>query len=126
MKKQVTDEKLVELLIIHGGVKGAAVACGLTQRAIYARLKKPAFRAEYDERRQQTLDDATLQLADSVGDAVTLLRQTVKDGESPALRLQAAEALLRHALRYTEMTDTLRRVAELERKLDNMEAANEE
>ncbi len=127
MKKQVTDEKLVELLIIHGGVKGAAVACGLTQRAIYARLKKPSFRAEYDERRQQTLDDATLQLADSVGDAVTLLRRTVKDGESPAaLRLQAAEALLRHALRYTEMTDTLRRVAELERKLDNMEAANEE
>ena len=73
-----------------------------------------------------TAQKDTIQLADSVGDAVTLLRRTVKDSEAPkALRLQAAEALLRHALRYTEMTDTLRRVAELEKRLDEAEANNE-
>ena len=49
MAKQVTDEKLLEMLLVHGGVRGAAVALGLSENAIYKRLRDDSFRQQYDQ-----------------------------------------------------------------------------
>ena len=46
MAKKVTDEKLLEMMLIHGGVQGAAIVLGISENAIYKRLKDDSFRQQ--------------------------------------------------------------------------------
>lgn len=118
MAKTITDEKLLELLLVHGGVKGAASATKLTERAIRARLMNEEFRKKYDAMRELSLENATMAMSDTLSDAVGVLRSMVNNAAlSPSIRLQSADSLLKHALRYTEFVALSRRVSELESKL---------
>ncbi len=118
MRKKLTDEALIEMLLVHGGVKGAAVATGLSERAIYQRLQNPAVRAKYDEMRSLSLEGATMALSGSLVDAVNLLHDVVTDEHAQtSLRIQSADALLRHSLRYAEFTSLQKRIEQLEKAL---------
>ena len=48
MAKKVSDEKLLEMLLVHGGATGAAAALGISRNAVFKRLQEPVFRAQYD------------------------------------------------------------------------------
>ncbi len=126
MKKKITDERLIELLLVHGSVKATAAAIGMSTRAIYARLSDPAVRQMYAQARGQMLETATATLCDALGDAVRFLHGLVIDPDAPlGLRVQSADSLLRHCVRYSETCDVLRRISELEKRLDEAEANNE-
>lgn len=115
MPKKVNDEKLLEMLLVHGGVKGAADACGLSQNAVYKRMRDPVFRAEYDKTQGIVLSATTGALCEALGDAVKALHGIVKDNTvSSGLRVQAASALLSHGLRYVETSNVLKRLEALE------------
>lgn len=123
MRKTITDETLVEMLLVHGGVKGAAVVSGLSERAIYKRLQNPEFRKRYDEMRALSLESTVTSLSDSLTDAVALLRSIVNNAtNSPTIRLQAADSLLKHTLRYCEFITLSRRVEAVEMALSETEA----
>ena len=114
-KKTISDEKLLELLLIHGGVSGAAAACGLSKNAIFRRLQNEDFRSRYDQMQGILLASAAASMSDAIGDAVTTLRKVVNDPETAAgTRVAAADALLRHAARYCEVANVLRRLDALE------------
>lgn len=116
MGKQITDEKLLELLLVHGGVSGAAAACGLSKNAVYKRLQDDTFRTRYDCLQSVLLDVTAGNLADALGDAVKALRDVISDPEAAAgIKVSAAEALLRHTLRYIETANILTRLDRLER-----------
>ena len=125
MKKSLTNEKLVELLLVHGSVKATAAALGMSTRAIYARLADPAVRQMYAEARGRLLESATGNLCESLNSAIDFLHSVVDDREAPiALRIQSADSILRHAVRYVEVADVTNRLSALEQKLDEVEGGN--
>lgn len=115
MGKKVSDEKLIEMLLVHGGAGKAAAVLGISKNAIYRRLKDEAFRNEYNRLQGIVLSTATAGLSDALGDAVGLLRDTVNNPTvNDNTRVSAADSLLRHCVRYVEVTDILRRLEALE------------
>lgn len=125
MKKKITDEHLIELLLVHGSVKATAAAIGMSTRAIYARLADPNVRQMYADARGQMLENATATLCDALGDAVDFLHHTVCDPDAPlALKIQCADSILRHCVRYVETADVTNRLSALEQKLDEAEGGN--
>lgn len=112
---KVSDEKLLQMLLVHGGVSGAAAACGLSKAAIYKRLEVPEFRNQYDAMQGVLLATAAASMADAVGSAVNTLRSVLEDASAASgTRVAAADALLRHTCRYVELGSVLRRIEALE------------
>lgn len=118
MAKKVTDEKLLEMLLIHGGVHGAAIVLGLSENAIYKRLKDDTFRQQYDQMQGVILAAATAKMAAGAERAVAALLDVLEDETASAgLRVQAANSLLSHCCRYVETSNILRRLDALEQGL---------
>lgn len=123
--KKITNEALVEMLLTHGTIKKTAAALGISARTIYNRLRDPDTRELYAQARGLMLESATGNLCDALGDAVSFLHGLVIDPDAPlGLKVQSADSLLRHCVRYSETCDVLRRVAEIERRLDEAENDN--
>ena len=120
MGKSISDDKLLELLLTHGSVRSAASACGLSQNAIYRRLQDETFRARYDSMQGILLQTAAASMSDMLQDAVKALKNVCDDmSVSPQIRVNAADCLLRHCLRYAETADILARIERLERAADD-------
>ena len=123
MAKKVTDEKLLEMLLVHGGVTGAAHVLGISENAIYKRLKDDAFRQQYDQLQGVVLATATARMATGAEKAVAALLDVLEDkAASPGLRVQAANSLLSHCCRYVEANNILRRLDALEQGLQRDDA----
>lgn len=115
MPKKVNDEKLLEMLLVHGGVRGAAAACGLSQNAIYKRLSDSAFRSRYDALQGVMLSTVAATLTAALDKATGALVAVLDDpNASPGLKVNAANALLTHANRYVESANIMRRLEALE------------
>ena len=115
MAKKITDEALLEALLVHGGVSGAAASLKVTRNAIYKRLQDPVFRAEYDSAQGTVLSIATATMASTLQEAVGTLIDVMNDYEAaPSVKVSAADSLLRHGLRYIETTNILKRISKLE------------
>lgn len=113
--KKVEDSKLLEMLLVHGGVSGAAAVLGISRNAIYRRLRDDDFRAEYDKLQGILLSTAAAGMADSLSDAIGLLRGVINDEDANInSRVSAADSLLRHTVRYVEIASVLRRLEALE------------
>ena len=115
MAKKVSDEKLLEMLLVHGGVRGAAAVLGISQNAIYKRLKDDSFRQQYDVMQGALLSTAAASMVNALDKAVSALLAVLNDTEASAgLKVSAANALLNHCCRYVETSNVLRRLEALE------------
>ena len=115
MPKKVNDAKLLEALLINGGVSGAAETLNISRNAIYKRLQNPQFRALFDTAQGAVLSAAATAMAGALEDAVGALVDVLRSKETtPAVRVQAAGALLSHCGRYVESASVLRRLDALE------------
>lgn len=87
---------------------------------VYARLKDPDFKKKYDELRLDLLERNTAKIQMQLGSAIDVMAEVMLDGEnSPQVRLNAADALIRNNLKLTEQADILRRLEALERMRDD-------
>lgn len=99
-------------------MRAASAACGVSESQIYARLRKPEFKAKYDEARRELLERNTAALQAHLGAAIETMGEICGDEEaSPQVRLNAADAIIRNSLKLTEQTDILARLAELEKAI---------
>lgn len=115
MAKKVSDEKLLEMLLVHGGVRGAAAVLGISQNAVYKRLKDDSFRQQYDVMQGALLSTAAASMVNALDKAVSALLAVLNDTEASAgLKVSAANALLNHCCRYVETSNVLRRLEVLE------------
>lgn len=115
MPKRISDERLLSALINNGGVGGAAMVLGVSRTAIYARLKDPTFRTQFDEMQGTLLSETAMHMSNSLGGAVKALNDVINDPTAAAsVRVSAADALLRHCCRYVETASVLRRLDALE------------
>ena len=118
MAKKVTDEKLLEMLLVHGGVRGAAAVLGISENAIYKRLKDDSFRQRYDSMQGVMLSSAAAAMVNVLDEAVAALKAVLTDPQTSAgLKVNAANALLNHCCRYVETSNILRRLDALENEM---------
>ena len=94
---KITDEKLLQMLLIHGGVSGAAAACGISKAGIYKRLQDPDFRSRYDSMQGILLATAAASMTDAVGSAVQTLRSVLDDPEAaPGTKVPVTNIMTPH------------------------------
>ena len=93
----------------------AAKAAGIGESTLREYMKDPEFLERYREAFGNLVQDATRQAQQAISPALSTLREVVEDKEEPArARIQAARTILDHALKFTEMSDLLERIAKLE------------
>jgi hypothetical protein len=78
-------------------------------------MRNPQFKNEYLQARREGLAQATARLQQSSGPAAsTLLKLMVDPAMPPAIRLRAADYVLKHSLKSLEDDDLEARLAQLE------------
>lgn len=98
----------------------AAEKLGCTPVTVSHRVSNPEFRKKYDEAREGLIISTRDMLQRSTCNAVSTMVAIMQDERaSQQTRLNAAEAILKHGARYTEIGDVLERIKALE-------ASNEE
>ena len=118
MAKTVSNEKLLETLLVYGNAERAARALGVTRNAIYKRLQDETFRAQYTTAQSAVINAVSLEMTAILSDAIGALHDVVTDDiATDSARISASNALLTHCNRYIETANILRR-------LDALEAAN--
>lgn len=108
-------EKALSALLTSDTKTEAAKKAGISDRTLRTYLSDPVFKAEYQRRKKKLLTDATHQMQQSMKIAVTTLRGIIQSkGSKDSDRITAAKLILEYSLRYTEISDILSRIEDLE------------
>lgn len=82
---------------------------------LYTRTKEESFQKKYHEACRDLLKNHTSAIQAHMGAAIDATREIMDDAANAAsVRLNAADAILRHGLRMTEQMDILNKLEELE------------
>lgn len=107
--------KALAVLIDGGNDSEAAEAAGVRRQTVNTWKNKPEFQDEFDKQYAEIIPKATAALTASIGDCVSYLRSVVVDDEkSDTVRIRAASTLLTNAIRYTETSEIVQRLEEVE------------
>ncbi len=119
MAKKYTDERLAELLMIHGSVSAVASATRLTRSTLYQRLKSPQFRKVFEGYTHSALNAASCELSCACGTAIQTLVSVCNDGEINAqTRVQAAQTILTNAVKLADIAREQREQDERDEKIE--------
>lgn len=123
----ITDEKIISAIFESTSIRKAAEKLGLTERQVYSRMKETSFKELYAEARHNFLDNTTARLQQYSNKAVDCLALIMAQEENaPQIRINAADAILRYCLRYTEQSELAERVAALETVQDGLSKSLDE
>ncbi len=121
-----SDEQIICALLQNGSVRAAAKALGCSESVIRDRLKGKEFSKLYKERKFEVLTAAADKMKNNISLAVDTLSAVMSDTENPpTVRVSASDSLLRHCLRYVEVTDIIKRIEALEAIQEESEALYE-
>lgn len=114
--KERKDEIVLAALLANATIRGAATACGFSEKFIYGRLSDPGFQKKYDKARHDLLAQSTAYIQGIVSEAIQKMRDIMNNPDTaPQIQLNAAEAITRNSLKFTEQNDILRQLAELKK-----------
>ena len=114
----MNDEKIIVALLSNPTVAEAADSLGISPQTIYNKLRNDTFREQYSKARMQVLQEDCFRLQSYVSDAVEAIHEMIVDKcEKSQIKLNAADALLRHTYRLTELTDIIERIEKLEEQM---------
>lgn len=109
--------KTVSAVLEAETLQGAAKALSVNYSTLWRRMQTPEFRRAYLEARRQIVTQSVARLQGATGEAVEALRTVLADpNEGGNVKVQAARAVLSHALQAVELEDLEQRVSELEEK----------
>lgn len=116
---KISDDLILTALLTHGSPSAAARECGIAVGTVLKRLRTPDFAARYTEAREAVLQSTVGSMTAALSSAVAVLKAVIEDNAlSASVRIQAADSLLRHCLRYVEVCELEKRVATLEREAE--------
>lgn len=119
---RVTDEELIAAMFSSANNRAAAAAAGLSERSFYERTRTPEFKEKLSQVKAEILTNATNAAEGRLSDAVRIMGEIMADPENGAqTRLNAAEGLIRQALKLIELTDVTRRLDEIEQAMKEWE-----
>ena len=102
-------------LLTSATLNEAAEISGISIRTLYNLRSDPAFSSELNQRRRQMVETACGSLQTKFAEASKTLAELMEDtGLNPAVRLNAAKAILEYGLKTIETLDILPRLAALE------------
>ena len=115
-KLKPKQEEAILALLSNRTVEDAARVVKITPRTLYRWLNEPAFEAAYRQTRGTALRQCTARLQQISSAAVSVLARVMTDAATPAaVKVRAADSVLHHAAKASEIEDLEARVAELER-----------
>ena len=115
MAQKYSDEQILEALLMAGSAKQATKRLGCSLSCVRDRLSKPTFKAKYEQAKKDALGDAIDSLKIRMSSAVDVLSATMTKEDTPAtVKVSAADAILRHGLRYVEQYEIIKRIEALE------------
>jgi hypothetical protein len=116
-------EEAIAALLTQRNVEEAAKAVGVATKTLLRWMKEPQFQSAYREARRVAYSQAVAKLQQGATAAATTLLKVMLDQGTPAsVRVRAAECIMNHSSKASEIEDVEARVAELER---TAEASNE-
>lgn len=99
----ISDEQIVGAILHCGTAIEAAKMLGVDPSTIYRRMRTNSAQAIYRSVQADLLRQTVEDLCDVRDDALTVIRDIMSDCDvNPAVRLQAAQAVLSNDLRYSE------------------------
>ena len=104
-KKQtgISDEEIIAALISTGTIREAARTAGISERALYERMKSGDFQALYKSAKADTIRAAVNALNGRIQAAIDTIAEIMEARDvNPATRLQAAQTILNHAGRFAD------------------------
>ena len=102
-EKAITDEQLIAALLSHTTIKEAAAAVGLSERAVYDRMQQGEFKVLYMGAKADIVRHAVHNLTQHTQEAIETIADVMQNEENnPAVRLQAAQALLNHSEKFAQ------------------------
>ncbi|MBR6393911.1 MAG: hypothetical protein IKS13_03750 [Ruminococcus sp.] len=127
MAKNIPDEVIVAELLNSVSIRAAAKKLGLQEKTIYKRMKQPEFKKLYADARKEVVEQATARLQNFANQAVSCLALVMSKQEyAPQVRTNAADAILRYCLKFSEKADIADRIEALEKVLDPLSQSLEE
>lgn len=115
---RISDEKMIAALLSNGSSRAAAVL-GCSEATVRNRLANANFRKKYEAVKSDMLQEVCDSIQSRLTSAADTLTEVMKNKENvAAVRVSAADSLLRHGLRYVE-------AAEIERRIRALEASQE-
>lgn len=119
---RVSDEEIIAALFSCGSNRDAAAALGLSEKALYERLKKPDFKSKLAQAKDDILQAATNRAESRLNAAIDTMDEIMRNEENPvSVRLSASEALVRQTLKLIELVDVTKRMDEIEAAIKEIE-----
>ncbi|MBO4867961.1 MAG: hypothetical protein J5582_15580 [Ruminococcus sp.] len=102
----MTDEKLIACLLSAPTIREAAVQAGMSESAIYKKLREYSFRKQLNQQRALLLEDVRTALQLQLTEAVQIMGEIAADKSvPPQTRLNACDAILKHAGKIVDQID---------------------
>ena len=115
MSKKIRGETIIDALLISATVRSAAAKLEINEQTIYRRKRDPEFMQKYNEARRERTEAARNVLQERAHAAADTLATIMQDADAPAqTRVSAAAEILRQNVKYTEITDIMQQLDELE------------
>lgn len=119
---RITDSALISALLTRPTIKQAAESVGLSEQAVYSRLRKVDFRTKLQNARNDQFQVISSKLEDANFKALNTLVSILDDSEvSAGIKVRASQTLLDLSLRNREQADILTRIQNLEEMLKSQE-----
>lgn len=104
----ISDEMIIAAIMQHTTIKAAAASLNMAERTIYDRMKKQSFRAAYEFAKADIMRTATREINDKLSEAVRTVSDIMTDASiNPAIRLQAAQIIIKNADRFTNRAEIM-------------------
>ena len=111
-----TDDKIIAALLQYGTIREAAAQCGLSERTIYNKLKKPEFKQALQKGKALIISNVSTHLTGQLERAVKGLLELLDDpGTPPSVKLMTCKTIMEQSIQLAEMTDIYDRLDALER-----------
>lgn len=113
--KRNRDEAILAALVTCGSIRQAAKRAFCSESTVRNKLKDAEFLERYKATKQCFLAEACDAISARLTLAIDTLSDIVEDEKTPTtIKVSAADALLRHGLRYIEANNILVRLEKLE------------
>lgn len=122
MNKSISDEKIIVALLNTDSKTAAAKALGIRTDTLFARMQSESFLIKYQKAKDNLIAESVTNLQKTMNQAVSVVSEImINPGIAPQIRINAADTILRYAVKLTETEELIRRIEELE----NMTEGNE-
>ena len=114
--------KFLTVWLDCGKITEAIKTCGISNSTAYRWKEEPEFKAEFQKRKTEMLNEVSMKMQTGFSDAVENLLQIIRNPDSSAqVKINAIDCLFRNARPIIEEVDILNRLQAIEESLKDGE-----